>query len=141
MARLSLCQTPSSLGASSDEPRRIQQPDLGSLVALVKDGAKQRDASVRDELERALRVAYLGDKAPVPAAAPTASGPLASINVAVGQRVTILADGAGTYVIGTVVGPAPAPGQPFIAPPPTAEPSREPRTPCFEPDSQENWAG
>lgn len=112
---------------------------LGSLVALVKDGAKQRDVSVRDELERALRVAYL-DKTPAPPAQATASNPLASVLVALGQRVTIVADGAGTYVIGTVVGAAPSPGQPVIAPTPAAEPSREPRTPFFEPDSQEDWA-
>ena len=105
---------------------------LSPLAKLVKDGAERRGVPVRDELERALRAAYL-EKTPVPAV-PPASNLLATPAVA-GQRVMVAVDGSGIVVTGVVVQ-----ALPLDARIPAAEPSREQRTPCFEPDSQENWA-
>jgi hypothetical protein len=105
---------------------------LSPLAKLVKDGAERRGVPVRDELERALRVAYL-EKTPAPAA-PPASNLLATSAVA-GQRVQIVLDGSGALATGVVVAAIP-----LGTSQPAAGPSREQRTSCFEPDSQENWA-
>lgn len=105
---------------------------LGALAALVKDGAARRGVPVRDELERALRVAYL-EKTPAPAAAPPASNLLATPAVA-GQRVQIVLDGSGALATGVVVSAIP-----LGASQPAAEPSREPRTPYCDEPGQDIW--